>query len=248
MGRDAYEASMKHIAQFGYVVISTDYVWNALDPDHHTIVEALEAAIDVVATEAPAEISDILDSDHGALVGHGLGGKGAMWAALEGVTNLGALALWDPIDDDQGLFSSEARPSVTPELMAALDIPSLHLAAELGRTGLAPCTPVKSNACRFHEAVPSGPDTWLAVLSDFGHLQFADAYTCLTCLSCARGGSDNHEDRQQVVRGMTVALLEHTLKGTPGYETFLAGNQREALETAGRLLASAATLDFCAEE
>ncbi len=155
VGDDDYGDTFTHLAKFGYVVATVEYDWNSLNEDHHAPADSLLAAITMFTTDPPGDVGDIVDADKIATMGHGLGGKSAIWMALEG-SDVDALVAFDPIDDKGGLLPSDKRPSLTPEMMSTMAVPALYLATEFGPSGLTECVPGASNGCRFYEETPNG--------------------------------------------------------------------------------------------
>lgn len=247
IGEDMYQATMTHIAKFGYVAVSVDYDGSLVDQDHFAPVEAMGEAIDMVTKSPPAEVGAIVDANRVAAMGHSLGGKGAVWLALED-PRIGALVALDPVDDDPSPIPnpSSKRPSLAPERMGDLKVPSLFLGGALSPTGQQACAPLSSNACRFFESVPAGTQGWMGILENFGHMQFLDPYDCfLFCGSCERGPEAEHEARQVIFRGLAVALLEYGLRGELGYLDWLEGAGRGQLEADGMLFDPAEQGLFC---
>jgi pimeloyl-ACP methyl ester carboxylesterase len=247
LGENAYEDTFRHVAKFGYVVASVEYSYNALSPNHHAPADSMLGAIELLGQNPPSELESIVDVTRLAVGGHGLGAKAALWMALEGADIDGVVA-FDPIDDDEGLLPSVKRPSLTPELMTSMATPTLYLGSELGPAGIIKCVAHESNACRFHEATPSGITSWLMVLADFGHLQFVDGYNCVTCLTCNRGQEAEHNATQVVARGLTVAFLGAMLKSESGYLDYLEGSGLQQLRDNGRVLDEQEQFQFCAEQ
>ena len=211
--KDSYKKTMKHIAQFGYVTASVDYDLGLLDPDHHAPVENLKRAIDVLTTKPPDNVGNVVDPKRIAAMGHAVGGKAAVWLALED-PRVSAVITLSPVDDDPGsLVGSSHRPSLAPEQMGKFKVPALFLGA---------------------------------ALEAFGHLQFIDDYDCLLlCGSCPRGPKAEHEKRQLVFRGLSVAFLQLQFRHASGYLSWLEGTERTSLETANFLLDTAEQGNFC---
>ena len=242
-----YADTFRHIAKFGYVVSTVEYDWNPLDTDHHAAADSMLKAIDLLTNNPPGKVGAIVDGSRIAAMGHGLGGKSAIWMALEGAAIHAVVAL-DPIDDAAGIIPSNKRPSLTPEMMGSMAVPALYLATQFGPTGITNCVPRASNGCRFHEATPAGKSAWIMVLQDFGLRQFVDGYNCLACLGCARGDQNFHGPTQLAARGLTVAFLEYVLRGKTGYLAYLEGAQLEALRQENRVLDAQEQFAFCAEQ
>jgi len=247
VGENAYEDTFRHVAKFGYVVASVEYSYNALSPDHHAPADSMLAAIELLGQSPPSVLESILDVTRVAVGGHGVGAKAAIWMALDGA-DVDAVVAFDAIDDDKGLIPSAQRPSLTPEMMTSMAMPTLYLGAELGPAGLTNCVPHESNSCRFFEEMPSEVSSWLLVLQGFGHMQFVDGFNCVTCLTCSRGEEVEHDATQVVARGLTVAFLGVTLKGESGYLHYLEGALLQQLRDNGRVLDDQAQFQFCAEQ
>lgn len=246
LGEDDYAATFEHIAKFGYVVASVDFEENLLDMDHHAPVEAMQKAVELLSTESPPELLGRADLTTFVAAGHSLGGKAAVWLALEDARVAAVVAL-DPVDDAMGPGApSEERPSLAPERMGEMTVPGLYVAAQLSPTGTTPCAAKSSNACRFVESTPAEASPRLYVLQDFGHMQFVDAYGCMQCHACARGPQDAHEPKQVLARGLMVAFLEDVIRGRSESRYWLEGEGIGQLQAADGLLDVAEQLSFCA--
>jgi acetyl esterase/lipase len=247
MGVGDYLATCQHLARFGYVVASVDYASNMMDQDHHAPVDSMKAAIELLLGQPPAEVGKIADADRIAAMGHSLGAKGAVWAALEDARIKAVVAL-DPVDDDPSPVPvpSPKRPSLAPEQMGKMKVPVLYLGAELSPTGTPPCAPAKSNACRFAESTPQTTPHWVAVLAKTGHMQFADNFNCALCWTCAKGAEADDPAVKLAFRGLSVALLESALRGKTGYLAYLEGAEFDKLRAQSRVLDAASQDKFCA--
>jgi pimeloyl-ACP methyl ester carboxylesterase len=176
--------------------------------------------------------------------GHSVGGKGAVWATILDPRIKACVAI-DPVDDDQSPIGQDPvkHPSVTPELMGGFSVPALFLAGQDSGS----CAPAASNACRFDEAATSSNPHYLAVMKDFGHMQFVDASFCLACAACSSGVSGAAETlAKDGERGLIVAFLQEQVRGDAAWHTFLAGAGRDALVAQGVILDDATEASFCA--
>lgn len=246
---NGYDATLTHIAKFGYVVASVDYTQNLFDQDHHAPVDAMKDAITLLTTSPPSAVGDVVDAARVASMGHSLGGKGAVWAALE-LPAVKAVVALDPVDDDPSSFgggSSAKRPSLAPEKMASLAHPALYIGAQLSPTttfGQA-CAPKASSACAFAAATPASVFARHTTLADFGHMQFLDNSSCgFTCSACAKGSPAAEEPGKQLTRAATVAFLKAELDGDAAYAPYLDALLTEA--SAKKVaLTEAAQTTFC---
>jgi pimeloyl-ACP methyl ester carboxylesterase len=127
LGVGDYQSTLDHIAKFGYVVASVDYASNLLDQDHHAPVDSMKAAIELLTASPPAQVGPIVDASRIASMGHSLGAKGAIWAALE-LPEIKAVVALDPVDDGGSSFvpaNPTKRPSLAPEQMGKMKVPAL---------------------------------------------------------------------------------------------------------------------------
>jgi pimeloyl-ACP methyl ester carboxylesterase len=222
LGVDDYNQTLQHIAKFGYVVASVDFAGSFVDQDHYAPVESMKMAIELLTTKPPAEVGDVVDATKIASMGHSLGGKGAIWAALD-LPQLKAVIALDPVDDDPSPFPnpSPKRPSLAPEQMGKLKIPALYFGAQLSATGGTPCAPKASNACTFASSTPAAVFSRHYSLEQFGHMQFLDNSSCLTCFTCAKGSAAQETAGRSFFRAQAVAFLEAQLRGSADHAAYL---------------------------
>jgi pimeloyl-ACP methyl ester carboxylesterase len=190
----------------------------------------MKLAIELLTTKPPPEVGDIVDAGKIAAMGHSLGGKGAIWAALD-LPALKAVIALDPVDDDPSPFPnpSPKRPSLAPEQMGNLKIPALYFGAQLSSTGGMPCAPKASNACGFASSTPAAVFSRHYTVEQFGHMQFLDNSSCFTCFSCAKGAAPQEEAGRSFVRAQTVAFLEAQLRGSADYAAYLDAASAKAI-------------------
>ncbi|MDW8248730.1 MAG: hypothetical protein RMJ98_05420 [Myxococcales bacterium] len=222
LGVDDYNQTLQHVAKFGYVVASVDFAGSFLDQDHYAPVESMKTAIELLTKNPPPEVGDIVDATKIASMGHSLGGKGAIWAALD-LPQLKAVIALDPVDDDPSPFPnpSPKRPSLAPEQMSKLKIPALYFGAQLSPTGVTPCAPKASNSCTFAASTPAAVFSRHYVLEQFGHMQFLDDSSCLTCITCAKGAAAQETAGRMFFQAQIVAFLEAQLRGNADYAAYL---------------------------
>lgn len=244
-----YDGLLSHVASWGYVVVSVDYPGSLLGVDHREVPRALIAARTALAAGvAGFPASGIIDINRSVVMGHSLGGKGAIMAVLDEPAFLAAVAL-DPVDDNPspvGLVT-DATPSIAPERMGRLMRPLALFGAtqsrclQLGQS----CAPEASNYLRFSAAAPAGARIGLYPLANFGHNDFVDTTCGFQCSVCARGATPL-DSRLTALRFLTVAFLERFARGDASLDPYVTGEGREVFVRSGALWdGRTATLPRC---
>ncbi len=244
-----YDGLLSHVASWGYVVVSVDYPGTILAVDHRNVARALIAARTALAsgvTGFPA--SGIIDVNRSVVMGHSLGGKGAIMALLDAPAFLAGVAL-DPVDDNPSPIGgvTEATPSIAPEQMGRLVRPLALFGAtqsrclNLGQS----CAPEASNYLRFAAAAPAGARVGLYPLANFGHNDFVDTACGFQCSLCARGATPL-DSRATALRFLTVAFLERFARGDETLDPYVVGEGRDSFVRSGALWdGRTATLPRC---
>ncbi len=244
-----YDGLLSHLASWGYVVVSIDYPGTLLSVDHRNVARALVAARTSLAAGVmgfPA--SGIIDINRSVVMGHSLGGKGAIMALLDEPAFLAGAAL-DPVDDNPSPIGvvTEATPSIAPEQMGRLVRPLALFGAtqsrclNLGQS----CAPEASNYLRFAAAAPTGARVGLYPLANFGHNDFVDTACGFQCSLCARGATPL-DSRATALRFLTVAFLERFARGDETLDSYVVGEGRESFVRSGALWdGRTATLPRC---
>jgi pimeloyl-ACP methyl ester carboxylesterase len=150
-----YDGLLTHVASHGYVVASVDYPGSLLRVDHRDVPRVM-IAVRAAFAQVPAYAA-LVDPMRAAAMGHSLGGKGAIMAALDAPGAFNAVVALDPVDDNPapGGRPSESAPSIAPERMGSLRVPLTLLGATQSRCGFQACAPEESNYQRFAAAAPS---------------------------------------------------------------------------------------------
>ena len=204
IGADQYTSYAERLSSWGYVVVSYDFVQQALDPTTDIdCVNLLEELIEWCrASELLGKISD---SNNIMLVGHSRGAKISTLAAIRD-TRIQSLFLLDPVDvtvytpPDRSLY-----PSATTALSVARPIPICIVGGGKGED----CAPRESNYDLYFKS-SRGP-TWKTVIDDSGHLQFLDARnTTAMGAFCQAGGSADAEVGS-LAQNIMVSWAEMTL-------------------------------------
>lgn len=224
-----YDDILGHVASWGFVVVSTDYVASLVSNDHRkvrqAIVDAKNAAIAGTITGVPK-----VDPARVAASGHSLGGKCATWAAI-GDKAFAATFVLDPVDGG-GPFDATSTPErpflISTGEVGKLTTPVGYVGATQSRCkkmGTA-CAPEGRDAQAFFDATPTSVARFHWPIFDFGHMQFLDNPACgFTCDACVSGKSDVNA-RRDVVKALFVAFLARTVLGDASAQTWLDGARR----------------------
>ena len=148
--RAQYASMCSHLASWGFVVLSRDYVSGGIlsAPNHQTLAEDVGLLIDWALSDA-SMLAGRLESTKIAVAGHSLGGKVSILAAILDA-RIGAVVGWDPVDANPP--TGNGSPSVTPELMAGLTIPIAVIGETLDATGtFQSCAPTADNYAQYFE-------------------------------------------------------------------------------------------------
>jgi chlorophyllase len=222
-----YHDSLNHLASWGFVVVAPQ--WDSGFPtarSHLGLAEDLVAAIDwLYDNDLPIET--IAEPSQLAVMGHSRGGKQALHAAILDDRIVATFTL-DPVDSAPpfGSFEVEDFPSVTPELMAGLTVPSGVVGTGYGGQGVnggQPCAPVEEGYEAYFEEMGAGSTQW--VLGTAGHNDFVD--DCaegdggLACVACPEGDDPG---RSRVMGGaLAVAWLGTVVAGLEGLDGWVDG-------------------------
>ncbi|MBI2391324.1 MAG: hypothetical protein HYV09_17170 [Deltaproteobacteria bacterium] len=230
-----YDDILGHVASWGWVVVSTDYVASLVSNDHRkvrqAIVDAKNAALAGTITGVPK-----IDPARVAASGHSLGGKCATWAAI-GDKGFAATFVLDPVDGG-GPFDTVSTPErpflISTGEVGKLTTPIGYVGATQSRCkklGTA-CAPEGRDAKAFFDATPASVARFVWPIFDFGHMQFLDDPACgFTCDACVVGKSDAAA-RRDAIKALFVAFLARTVLGDASAQTWLDGERRTALVTA----------------
>ena len=125
-----YESYGQHFASWGYVVVMPNFTTSILGgPTHTDLKGMLIALIDWIATHQNDQthpLAQKVNQDQLILAGHSLGGKISFLTATEDSRVRGIMGV-DPVDSQGGPYPLHEAdyPSVTPELMTLIEVPSI---------------------------------------------------------------------------------------------------------------------------
>ena len=212
----------EHLASHGYAVLIPTFGDNAFAAfDHVDLAAAMSSLLDEGLSETGI-FNGQVDPEQLAMGGHSRGGKSAILAAIND-PRVKAVITLDPVDTVGGpiSFPSPENPSVTPELMGGLTVPTGFVGAGKGKEGFAACAPEEDNYHAYFVEAPSPSYEWL--LPDAGHNDFAQNLGFLEATLCPSGGSP--ETVQSFSRGVMAAFLNVYLLGETAGEPWLQGDK-----------------------
>jgi len=228
-----YASYGQHLASWGFVVVMPEMpsgVFGVGAPNHKELMGYLGAVLDWIVADAASGTGGVLKGRANAealgLAGHSMGGKISVYRATQDARPK-ALFTVDAVDAAGGPISvnPENYPSVTPEMMGSLLIPSVFL----GETTNGTCEGFLCQACapeadNFHQyfANANSPSIEIEILGA-NHMSFLDNPNCgITCSVCPAGTDDPATTRKLTQGYMTAFFLVH-LANQPTYEEWLTG-------------------------
>ncbi len=201
-----------------------------LAEDVRTIIGWVEAQDATASSPLAGHVGPI------GVSGHSRGGKQSIHAATLD-DRIDAVFTLDPVDAGPPFGGNERDfPSVTPELMDSLTVPSGYIGAGRGAETsfpLAPaCAPVDDNYHAYF--VESVAPSFEYVLTQAGHLDFLDSCSGLACSGCPSG--TNAEFTRDVSRATMTAFFKVVLDEDERYRPWVDGDAVDAWGAAGGLL------------
>ncbi len=206
----------EHLATHGFVVVFR----NSYVISHQALSVTTSALIDWAedaAQDAGSVFFGKLDPAAVGTSGHSMGGKIAFLAAHDDARVVAAGTL-DPVDTSP--LPGPAYPSVTPELMPAVTIPTLMLGGSDG----GPCAPANDN---YHEyfTYANAPAVEIRIERS-GHVTFCDlpdAIIDIAGIICPTGGAEDYELIRALSRRYLTAFFKFRLGGESDYDYYLTG-------------------------
>ncbi len=221
--RTQYRSACEHLARWGFVVVSQDYGGSGdigSTPNHQELAEDVSDVIDW-ALGGDSGLASRLDPNKIATVGHSMGGKVSILAAILD-SRIRAVVGWDPVDAKPPI--DNGSPSVTPELMDQLTVPLAVVGETLdGGGGFMPCAPTADNYAQYVDNACASPDVLEVTVDGADHMDWVDDRgTCgFTCSFCQTGSTDDAHTRE-ITRRVTTGFLLEALMDADGYDAFLA--------------------------
>lgn len=204
IGADQYSSYSERLSSWGYVVISYDFVQQALDPTTDIdCVNLLEELIDWCRSSEL--LGRIGDSNNIMLMGHSRGAKVSTLAAVND-KRIKSLFLIDPVDvtvytpPDRSLY-----PSATTALSVSRPLPMCIVGAGRGED----CAPRESNYDLYFKN-SRGP-TWKTVIEDSGHLQFLDSRNATAMGAFCQAGNSADAQIETLAQTIMVTWAEMSI-------------------------------------
>jgi predicted dienelactone hydrolase len=215
-----YDDYGQRLASHGFVVLipTWDGGFNLrthveLAQDHAWLLDWALAAND----EDGGPLSGRIDAAHIGSMGHSRGGKQAIFAGILDDRVDAVLGL-DPVDSAPPFGGGpDTYPSLTPERMGELNVPTAFIGAGRGGEGFMPCAPVADNYAAYYAAAQSPSAQYL--LPEAGHLDFM-ANCGLACFGCVSG--DDREFAHSFGLRTTVAFFARHLRDDARYDAYLS--------------------------
>lgn len=196
---DQYEGYARALASRGFVVVVRGW-YSPFIGDDQLAKDAGILADWLIQTQA-------VNPDKIGVAGHSMGGKDAVWAAVEFGRFAGVVAI-DP--DDNG------RVSVVHGVLKDLKAPLLLIGAEVAWKASSICAPMETNYLRFYEHAPAG--TVAVELKEADHVQVMDDPDRFGYGICRSGTADSQQVRI-AARRATVAFFQQHLQAGPDLQT-----------------------------
>ncbi|MDD5034563.1 MAG: hypothetical protein PHE55_07365 [Methylococcaceae bacterium] len=191
---DQYESYGRALASRGFVVAMHGW-YSPFTSDKELARDASIIADWLIRTYR-------VDPDRIGIAGHSMGGKDAVFAAVQYGKFAGVVAI-DP--DDNG------RVSVVHELLIHLRVPLLLIGAEVAWRASSVCAPQATNYRRFFERAPAG--TVELTLKDADHVQMLDEPDRFGYGICRCGTADSRLVRNLTRRATVGFFLQHLQAG-----------------------------------
>jgi chlorophyllase len=217
-----YDAYLEHLASFGYVALTPDFVASFIGPNNVEAAEEMIAGIDWAAGHAT--LGPMADATNVGASGHSLGGKVALLAATMDNRIKASITL-DPVDSSPQGCSAQNCPDVSA--LMPVPIPTGFLGETIDASGgFMSCAPAADNFTTFY-ANTSSPSLMVDVLGA-NHMSFLDdPSSCgLTCSFCNAAQVDD-EVVFDLASAYVVAFYERHLKNRTGYDAYLTGTEAQ---------------------
>jgi predicted dienelactone hydrolase len=206
----------EHLASYGYVVaMRNNYVVS-----HVGLANSTSAIIDWVQDQEAQPGSLFhgkMDFSHIGASGHSMGGKISLLTAYDD-DRIKAVADIDPVDTSP--LPTPEFPSVTPELMPDIHIPTLLIGSSDGGQ----CAPASDN---YHQYFLYANEPSIEIeIEHSGHVTFCDLPDEIinaAAIICPTGGGDFEQIRMLASRYVT-AFYKVLFDGEAGYSYYLTGD------------------------
>lgn len=224
---DEYAAYGMRLASHGVITVMPLYDDNPLMARSH--LGLAQDTVGVIDWLVDGPYAPRVDAEAIGVAGHSRGGKHAIHAATLDL-RVGAVLGIDPVDSAPPFGDPATSPSVTPELMGGVLVPTAYIGAGLGAMGFTPCAPAGENYMAYFEATP--PPVLLYEIARAGHQNFVDMCAAgsqdLVCTVCQTGGIADSVHAFAVTT--TAAFFALHLGGDESMRPWVDGEEVEAVE------------------
>ena len=227
MSADAYAGYGRRLASHGFVFVMPTVGDTLMGAATHVELGELQVAVnDWIYVSSPGTgtpIAGLADPGLLGVGGHSRGGKQSILAATEDDRIVATFNV-DPVDAGPPFGGNEEDyPSVTPERMGALTIPSGYVGAGRGgEASMGPaCAPTEDNYRAYFEASPSPSFEWL--IAGAGHNDFVESCDFICELACPEG--DDPASALAFAQTTMVAFYKVFLAGDESYRSWIDGDE-----------------------
>ena len=223
---EQYHQIAQHIASWCYITVLNEARSAA---DHAQYTNDIAEVVHHIKSHQRAELAGLVDQNNIVLLGHSVGGKASLWAGTLASDQFRTIIGLDPVDSCGPGMSC---PSVTPELIGELDVPTLLIGEQWSgnhaRFGQY-CAPLDDNYQQYFESIKSDlPTLEITLIPAYHQSWLDDAEGCgIQCRLCAANPDADHELVKAFTKRYVVAWLELFCRNRVDRQTYLWGEQME---------------------
>lgn len=217
-----YDAYAQHLAGHGIVACTADFPAGFVRPNHANVGRDLLGGLDwmIGQSQGSGPMAGKVDPTRLGTMGHSLGGKGAILAAIYDPRVRAVVGL-DPVDTAPGTCNATNCPDASALLPAGAAIAVLGETTD-GSGGFMPCAPSADNFQTFY-AGASSPALEVNVLGA-NHMSFVDdLQACGALCNLCQAATVSNPDVVAMSSAIAVAWFKRHLEGDTRYETYLFG-------------------------
>ena len=219
-----YESYGNRLASHGFVALLPHFDDGITSPYTHVeLADFMGLLLDWVDTSAETPGSILFGSADTSRVGaggHSRGGKTSLLAAADDDRIIASFNV-DPVDSEPPGFTDPADyPSVTPERMGDITIPTAYVGGSRSSGGVVgtSCAPEEENHHQYF--INANSPAYEYFIDEMGHLDFADGCG-LICATCPSG--DNEDFGRDFTRATMTAFYHVYLHDNAQYRYWVDG-------------------------
>ena len=233
-----YYSYLEAAASFGYVAMTVNYQTSLINADYIentndflgglTWLTAQQDASTAQTDGGSAPLVGLANTNLVGASGHSLGGKLAILAAAQD-SRIQAAIEFDPVDGSAMCLNTSDCPNAAAVL--PLPIPTGFLGETLDANPIAgssqACVPASANYTTIYTPASS---SFEITLLGAGHVSFLDSISaCGFFCDFCQTPSAPQAQVLTIAHSYLVSFYERYLRGNTGYDTYLTGNQANAL-------------------